>query len=386
MNESKPDKAVGAAVGPRWRVSDKEAYLAADLVCQGKGATQVGDILFGDAKPHVQENTRLMRVERLLLHAKKKSILSLRCPESEELHDALVACYKGVDFHVANNDSHIYESGRANVDKDFRSDAVCRLAAEIVALQINKLLAKRAEENNNAPIIVANAGGLVASKTAKFLPGFTSIQEEHHPEKLLFISLNSASIPNEYGLSANLVAYNMAELYGGKHIAHVPSWSKEIEEDYQKKVQGIDILICGSGSKKGILFTRQRKSNEEIPSQAVGDICLIPIDKDGAPVALSETVRQDHAQHLRPNPDYDTLHRLAGDSKVIFIALGHQTEEFTLPNKSESSNKLEHSKLEVTHAILKGKLASTCILGVTLAKELIAKNKAQAPTVPAAST
>ena len=78
---------------------------------------------------------------------------------------------------------------------------------------------------------------------------------------------------------------------------------------------------------------------------------------------------------LNPHPNYSQLQKLAGHDKVIYVAVGYETDDRRIP---EPPNKRHHphSKLAITQAILQNSLASTFIVGTTLAKDLLDPSKA----------
>jgi len=344
---------------PDWKNMDL-AYKAAVLVTQGKTTTYIAQKVFGS-----RSNTHINQVGELLQHAEAEGLFSLTSQVDKNLaRDLRDWCKKDrMEFHVVKND-HLAYSGDAATDEAARSDAIARKAAEIVAERIAGLMKKR----KSGPIVIANAGGFAVSRIVHFLPAYRLISDEFDSRRLLFISLNSAALPTDYGRSANVLAVRMAQIYNARHIVLSRIWTDEMETQYRKAIDEIDLLICGAGSRQSMLYTwLQKYVGVQIPDEAVGDICLIPISRDGREVKLARA-SQDKLQHkLNVNLDYSTLQSLAGHNKVIFVPMGFRYSE--APNVSLSTP--EHSKLEVTWAVLKRSLTHTCILGNTLAQSLV---------------
>jgi len=199
------------------------------------------------------------------------------------------------------------------------------------------------------------------------------LSEEADTRRLLFISLNAASMPTSYGLSANALAVRMAEIYRARHIALAPINPAETTREYQDAVHHIDLLICGAGSKHSLLFHwLEKHACIELPRGAVGDICLIPISATGEELRLRGTGPQLARKHLRLNPTYSYLQAVAGRDGVILIPVGYQTDDLTRDGNTRSGR--VHSKLAITRAIIQRSLARTIVLGATLAKDLLANS------------
>ena len=355
-----------------WHPTPEDAHRAVELVSQGKCATQIAHVLFpliGSKKEKKQQLHRnIIRVKSLLNFARETGIMILRSETNTELQTALAARYDHkVTFHVVNND-HLLNSENPELDDALRADAVCQHAAEVVATKISQLLAR--PRSSKKRIVIANSGGLAVSKIVRFLAGHKLVPEETDPGQLLFISLNSASIPTAYGYSANTLAVRMAEIYGGRHIALSPIWPADIKREYHEAVQNIDLLVCGAGASNGLLFTWLRDQVKiGLPKDAIGDICLIPISAEGQEMHLEMTGPELVQKYLRPAPSYADLKSVATLDGVVFVALGYRMDYQLRP--AGGGPRPPHSKLAVTRAILGRGLARTCVLGTTLARDLL---------------
>ncbi len=80
-------------------------------------------------------------------------------------------------------------------------------------------------------------------------------------------------------------------------------------------------------------------------------------------------------------PTYSDLQKLAARDGVIFIPTGNQHDDGRPNPKAEPRH--IHSKLAVTQAILNHSLTRTCVLGATLAGELLLADAASQPIRPA---
>jgi len=347
-----------------WHPTREFAYRAAVLVSAGKCAGHIAETFYGDRQP-----ASLMRVARLLEFAQQTGVLSLRCPTHEQLGRKLTEIFgQTFTFSVVNND-HVIQEDNAVVDEEYRSDALCKQAALVVAERITKLLKEKGPHRRS--IVIATAGGIAASKVVRFLAAQKNVPEEADTRKLLFISLNSASMPTSYGLSANTLAVRMAEIYRARHIALAPICPADIAAEYKKAVRNIDLLVCGVGSRHSILFQWLEKHvHIELPRGAIGDICLIPITATGEQLHLHGNGPQLARKILRPNPAYADLQALAARDGVILVPVGYQADDKSREERAASGK--VHSKLEMTRAILRRGLARTCVLGATLAQDLIA--------------
>lgn len=347
----------------QWQPTREDAYRAVALVTQGNCAGQIADTLYGTRGP-----TELARVRRLLEFASQRGILNLRPPTNEKLEEQLATQFqRQVTFHVVNNDQAAYAEN-PKVDEAMRADAVCHQAAETLAARISRLLIEKRDKKKR--IVIANAGGLAVSRVVRFLAAQKILPEESDTSQLLFISLNSASMPTDYVRSANTLAVRMAEIYGGSHIAICPVWPTESARLYAQAVRDIDVLICGAGSKHSLLFTwLKHHAKIALPSAAVGDICLIPISEQGHEVPIHRKAPARIRRILHPHPSYSELQTLAASDRIILVAMGYETDDTRRePNREPRQT---HSKLTVTRAILNHSLARTCVLGATLARNLL---------------
>ncbi|MEI6074608.1 MAG: hypothetical protein WCS94_03485 [Verrucomicrobiota bacterium] len=349
---------------PLWRPNRESAYMAVQLGLEGKGTSQIAEIMYGSKSP-----TEIERVNSLFEFAGSRGFVSMLPPENPELQIQLQERYRGhIRFHVVNNDYAAYDDHPRFHDHT-HADAVCHQAANVVATKIHELMFQR-RSGDARPIVIANAGGRAVSRLVHFLGGQKRLPEEADPAKLLFISLNSASMPNEYGLSANTLTVRMAEIYGGRHIALCPVWPDEIRKAYETAVNHIDLLICGAGARHGILFTwLDNHAKINLPGRAVGDVCLIPITAQGDEVPLIEKAPERIRKILNPHPTYSALQTLAAQDGVVFIPTGGPRDDGRQGKSAGASGK--HSKLEVTRAILDHSLTRTCVLGATLARDLL---------------
>lgn len=367
-----------------WIPTEGAAYRAAVLVTsEGKCAKEIARALYG----HIGKK-ELGRVARLLKFATAKNLLKLNTPINEALQSALTEHYGGQKkFHVVNND-HVAYVEAADTEAAFRGDAVCRCAAEVIAIRIQRLLTDPAHSDRQ--IVIANAGGHAVSRIVHFLAEKKLTDEKHEPTRLLFLSLNSASIPNNYEKSANVLAVEMARIYGGEHLAICSIWPKEIRDRYARAIKDIDLLICGGGSDRGLLFSWLKentldhaaantavKTKIKLPAKACGDICLIPVNAAGEELKFThpgELAEVDRV--LSPHPTHDQLQTLAGLDKVIYVAVGYQSDDRRHP-QPPAPRPGPHSKYAITQAVLQQSLAGTCILGATLAYDLLHPPKRQ---------
>lgn len=308
MNQPLP-----ATPDENWRVTEGAAYRVVEMMRQGHSATTIATNLYGHHDPK-----HLLRIQSLIQYAFKHKLLIFNPPINDDLQVKLAERFDGqIKFHVVNND-HIAHMEDPATEEVFRADVVCREAAKIVARRIETLLLDKSKEN----IVVANAGGLAVSRVVRLLDEEKLIPDEAATRRLLFISLNSASIPTDYGYSANTLAVRMAQIFAGRHIALCPVWPDRVSKDYEKAISRIDLLVCGAGSQHGMLFNWLNDNAAiSLPAGAVGDIALIPISADGKPLPLARPVANRVAKILNPHPAYEDLQTLASQDRIIYVAV-----------------------------------------------------------------
>ena len=364
--------------GHGWLPTEGAAYRAALLVTQeGKCANGIAKAFYGKKGSREHE-----RVVSLLKYAKRKGLLRLTAPINEQYQIALTEKFgKGKEFHVVNND-HVALLETPETESAFRGDTVCHYAAEVIAKRINELL--NMHKDRKVPVVIANAGGHAVNRIVHFLQEMKLAENQINSGRLLFLSLNSATIPHSYEKSANFLAVEMARIFGGEHLAICSIWPKDVQKRYAEAVQNIDLLICGAGSDRGLLFSwlnentvnrtangKSVKTRIKLPAKACGDICLIPVNQAGEEIKFERPEEQaEVARVLNPYPSYSQLQTLAGQNKVIYVALGYENDD-RRPPQPPAPRPVAHSKLLITQAILNQSLTSTCILGATLAHDLL---------------
>jgi hypothetical protein len=173
-----------------------------------------------------------------------------------------------------------------------------------------------------------------------------------------------------YGYSANVLAVRMAEIFGGHHIALSPVWPKTVNEQYQRAVEDIDLLICGAGTRSGLFFSWYKEQlGFDLPQSVVGDICLVPISRQGRQERLDQNGAELVGSHLKPKPTYEELLALATKNRTVLVLVDQ-------PGKSgmackEGDGGPQQSKVEVARAILERCLTRTCVLGASLGQRLL---------------
>ena len=354
-----------------WNANDDQAYLAAELAFQGLCAAKIAREVFGHSTA-----ADIQRIPLLLHHAAKRKWLVFNPPVDGDAEKKLAARFHGhIKFHVVNNDQ-VAQGHALKREEEFRGDAIGRIAAEIVADRIYGLLSDRTRGDDD--IVIANAGGVAVRRVLKFLEICKRIPEKSKPSRLLFISLNAAAMPADFGCCANVLAVRAADIYGGRHLALSPIWPNEERDVYKYAVSHIDLLLCGAGARSGLLFHwLQNHVDITLPPKAVGDICLVPINAEGRPVSLEKKVPQRVEEILRPHPTYDELQSLASLDKIVYVAMGYENDDRR--RDPDADPKPVHSKLEVTRAILHRTLTKTCILGTTLADDILDEKKSSRP-------
>ncbi|MEI6078962.1 MAG: hypothetical protein WCS94_25540, partial [Verrucomicrobiota bacterium] len=317
-----------------WFPTEGAAYRVALLVTKdGKCAKEIADTIYGH-----HGKKELGRVARLLKFAASRNLLRINAPINETLQLALTEHFGGQkNFHVVNND-HVAYVESPDTEAAFRGDAVCRCAAQVLAARIHLLLADPAHKNRQ--IVIANAGGHAVSRIVHFLAEMRLADEKHAPGRLLFLSLNSAAIPNNYDKSANVLAVELAKIFGGEHLAICTIWPQSIRKRYAEAIANIDLLICGGGSDRGLLFTWLKENTVDrydhhttvrtkikLPAKACGDICLIPVNPAGEELKFTHPEEMaEVARVLSPHPTHHQLRTLAGQDKVIYVAVGYDSD------------------------------------------------------------
>ncbi len=232
-------------------------------------------------------NFNIMQVKRALSKANARGILILRSPREDDYRQRLrhATLLKARDYTVVRDD--VFSNG---------TDPVCLAAAEQIVEMIPALL-----ESHEGEVVIGNAGGRSISRTVQYLQAIAPVLEKADRDRLVFIALNSAGRRLEFDLSSNFLAVRLAEIFGGKHIA-VLDLDTASEEEYQRRVANIDLLICGVGGKASLLTLHVGDQKYKVQEEMVVDLAFIPLDREGKLVRnkeLDETVLKKLRRHPR---------------------------------------------------------------------------------------
>jgi DNA-binding transcriptional regulator LsrR (DeoR family) len=344
----------------RPRLTDSDAYAVAGLVCEkGLSANRIAARLYSQEyeSPNKAVKARaIMRVKHLLHRAVERGILVLNPPANERLAKALRAQpeFLGINFEIADDAADVLPLDPA--------EPVYREAARLVAERIDALMQAKSGE-----VVVANAGGPAMSRVAEYLPAVAGRHED--ASRLRFVSLNAAENSERYELSANFIAVRMASIYGACHFASMRRLSSATRKDYVRVARHPDLLVCGAGAREGFLsrVLKDVYREDSLPRSVVGDVCLIPLDSRGNEVPLPTKQRRIIADELRPEPSYDTLVRLATENRVLVV--------LAYPRPSDSARRglrlASPSKIEIATAILRKGLTRWCVLGSSMANQIL---------------
>ncbi len=351
----------------RQRLTDADAYRVARMVCEKYlSANRIAHILYPDeynSKKKQDKSRAIMRVKHLLRRAADRGILTVTPPPNERLAGELRKRpeFRDIRFEVVDDwdDSQLLDP----------AEAVYREAARLVAEKIGALMREK-----KGPVVVGNAGGPALSRLAEYLPA-VSMDYEDAASRLCFISLNAARSADRYDLSANFVAVRMAAIFGGRHIASLRRMPEKIKRQHDVRLREVDLLVCGSGAKTGFLgrWLKEVCHVNALPKSVVGDICLIPIDDSGKEVGLTARAAKSIREDLRPEPPYDELKRLASQDKVLVVFAYPPTA----PGDQAAGVGTPASKTKIATAILRQPLTKWCVLGSSLAEQVLSFSKAE---------
>lgn len=344
----------------RPRLTDADAHRAAELLVQlGLSTGGVAKIMYpaeyNSPKKEIKSRA-IMRVKHLLHRAVHRGIVVVNAPANKELAGRLRALpeFRDVTFEIVADNGDFPPLDPA--------EPVYREAASLVAKKIDGLMT-----NKRGEVVIANAGGPALSRLTEFLPAVAT----HHQQssRLRFISLNAARHPEHYDLSANFIAVRMAAIFGGRHVASLRRSFDSNREDYKRLVEAVDLVICGAGSKEGFLSRWLYEVYEQaaLPPSVIGDICLTPIDELGNKVSWPRELGRRIDEDLRPRPSFDALKQLARQDKILVVFAHPRSIDGSVAETSGPPS----SKIEIATAILRQPLTRWCVLGTSLAEQIL---------------
>lgn len=386
------------------------AYMVAERVCRkGHSANKIAREIFPDEYNKKETQARaIMRVKRALELAVREKILVFDPPLDDGLARKLADRYPNVlRFTVVRDDldptdpagavflmaarevaKEIFalaeKSREAKKRKEAEEEETKKKAKKKTKKKETKKKAKKKKEtkkkkndkderNAGNPgegteepkVTIANAGGLTLSRVFEHLRTEAIVPD--NGDSLRFLSLNAACKAENYQLSANYLAVQMAQIYGGRHIAVVHGASS-IEEEYNQAIHEIDLLISSTGTRNSFLFLWHKEQykgkDTDIPAGVVGDICFALINERGEKMKLSKEYAAHVEETIRPRPEYSDLQSLAANGRVLVVST-------LLPDDVDPDADYSPSaRAIVLRAVLKRGLASYCIVGTSVAKEL----------------
>jgi len=290
-------------------------------------------------------SNRIMEVKRALQKAIRKGFLQLAPP-------LLVTC----KTQLEENKRWKARTYTVVDDAAFtEANPVCMRAAEKIDTIVRRLLLHT--RSSKRDVIIANAGGQTVGQTVKYLGQIATEPDAEDRNRLVSISLNSAGRRRQFDKSANFLAVRIAEIFGGRHIAVLPHTDFDAEDDYMEKVRAIDLLICGAGSRDGMLVTHTREKQIGLPTRVVGDLAFIPLDAQGR--FVQDPNLDTAVASLNAQPEYSEVLRIARDeSKEVLVIL---------------DGKNPGSKMNISDAILTAGLVTDCVLSASIARHLLNK-------------
>ena len=334
------DKVDPRAATSRSDEPDEESFVYQVAVLawwEGLAPNAIAQRLGG---PHL-----IMKVKRALVKAVRGGMLRFEPPAMVAAAEQLQANaqWKAREYTVvadrsSTENSSVYLKG---------AEKICELVVRILD----------ETRSSGADVTVANAGGHTVSETIKCLHRIAPSIPPEDRTRLVFLSLNSAGRRESFDKSANFLAVRLAEIFGARHLAVLPPSDPGIEQEYTQRVENIHILICGAGSRHGMLAVHIREQHLDLPASVVGDFGFIALDANGRPVQSADL--QKAAVALSAQPDYAEVLRIARDpARYVLVLLCGEDPQ---------------SKVDISHAILKAGLATHCVIGLSIAEPLIKK-------------
>lgn len=325
-------------------------------------------------------------VKRTLMRAHRHGVLSInprkiKPTAVEKLQSQLESRYntgkwRPLQFHVVCDEQQIQTEGESLTDA---------IAAEIIEDAITQLVRNRrtpaedeelgdqqetlgtrpaatgdAAATDDDKIIIANAGGRVLSSAVAVMQRRPPlVDEEEDPTRgsnLLFVALSDAYVHRRFERSPSFIAVTMAELCGAQHVALPRAMTDEFKKEHERLVRNASLIICGAGTTRGKHFGVPmqvfREMGIPVPSDAVGDLAINFLDRNGHQVALDPAAKK-VLDEINPTFSIELLRGILEDrgKRVILVLDAIEPAD----------------KLEISRAILEQRLATDVVLGTRLA-------------------
>jgi hypothetical protein len=252
-------------------------------------------------------------------------------------------------------------------DSDLPGYSICEQAAAIILDELKWLLERHGERSE---IVVGIVGGATLRDIVRLLRTKLHDINELDCRRLRFVSLNMAGNSKFYQFSGNYLAVSLSEIfYGSTHFVVLPNWNKKQLENYNESVKKMDLVICSAGAKDGFLSEWLQKRNPPImlPSDAVGDFCLWPIDARGNVVQMEPELKN-AIEELFPRPIFSNLRDLQDKFESVIFPITGQPRQFT---SNELFSRQFTEKEEITKTVLSSGIVSHCLFNKSLAENIL---------------
>ncbi len=159
----------------------------------------------------------------------------------------------------------------------------------------------------------------------------------------------------------------MGQLYRANHHAVASSDEDDSDlEDYNRKLSQMRMIIGGVGAQSGYLMNWFTKHKAKPPPDMIGDLFLMPIDRNGRVIELNEEASKLLAPlRLRPTKaEINDFTRRTGHRSLVIVTEPKDRDGKPLSDKSE-----------ILDIGLKHGYITDCVLSGSAARRLLLKYK-----------
>jgi hypothetical protein len=353
--------------GSRWEPNRAEAHLVVSKLCEGNLLKPIAQEVY----PDQNQTAAIERVKKLIPYALDNGILEYRpaviegAHDPEGLQDKLQYQFPYTNrFHIVNDEL---------LDPETCTFAVATEAARVTADRLYTLLGKR--DGSGDVTTIGNAGGPSIYHLVKNLPAHVRLPGKSSSAKLKSISLNHAFLPESYDCAANALCVQIAGLYNCGHFATSRSLPPGSRVEYEEWIDRLDLVLCGIGSRRGLVYQWDEGKDFPLPPEMVGDICLNPIDANGKPVEFSGAGKSKLEQIWQPKPDYQAIKEHAKNDRIILIVIAHHEHTTTnggdIGDAQEKRNRDVQHKAAIARAALSQGLTKCCVMSASMARAVL---------------
>jgi methylase of polypeptide subunit release factors len=271
--------------------------------------------------------------------------------------------YRETRFYIADTQESFYET----------------IAEVLISIIQAKRTAKEADGSPRLqPVRVGIVCGPMVFRTAQHIIDTKLLAATANYANVSFVAMNRAAESDSFQFSASYLATLLSTAFPNSKAVAYTFNTYDIDAINSAR-NAVDILLCSAGTYPNVpegyvqIWCKKaltgRSTSQTLPTNCIGDFCLIPIDAEGCVVGDDVLIKKLH-EEIDPFPLFARLADLKGKSTVVL--------PINIERKSEHAGRGPGNgggltgKETVAKTVLHSGIVDVCVLERALAKNLAA--------------